>query len=293
MDIYSQMEKIRKKIRLMSIMVIIPIVLAFILVIKAAMMLDSDKLYTMLLAAFAAGVCSVFFVHKKSQYNKKFQVMYKDNFLVGLLNEKFQNVQYDWKYGFSEDVVRGMGLVKMGSRFDSEDFISGEYNGVKFEQSEVTVEEVVYCDDRMDTYVHFKGRMFSFDYERKDIMSILIFSNNFSYSGEGFDYKYEKIKMENEGFNRSFKVKSGRAEDAFYVLTPHMMECIQDLKQRFSNIAIHYTPSKVYVAYKTDENAYDIDADMSVDLKREEAACRRDMQVIIDIIDALKIDSKR
>ena len=96
--------------------------------------------------------------------------------------------------------------------------------------------------------------------------------------------------LQNEGFNRSFKVKSGRAEDAFYVLTPHMMECIQDLKQRFSNIAIHYTPSKIYVAYKTDENAYDIDTDMSVDLKREEAASRRDMQVIIDIINALKID---
>ena len=290
MDLYSQIEEKRKKVNLMDKLALVWMVVFFILIFTSAMITDSNEagfriIWTCIFIT-AGGVL----IAKKSSYNKDLQSMYKNNFLVKLLNEQFQNVQYNWEQGFTEQAVSSVGLVQMGNRFESEDFICGEYNGVFFEQSEVTVKRVVRSGKRTHTYTHFKGRMFTFNYGRKDIVSTMVFSRDFGYQGYGFNFNYEKVNMESQEFNRNFKIKSARPVDAFYMLTPQMMECIDKLERYFGNIAIHFTPGKVHVAFNTEINAYDVDTKRPFNFYQEAANHKRDMQVIIDIINALKID---
>lgn len=225
--------------------------------------------------------------YKKAE--NEFQYAYKNNFVAGILKNSFSDVRYDWKKGLSEQMVTSMGLVRMGNVFHSEDLICATYDGVYFEQSDVTVIRVVKSNKQTHTYTHFRGRMFSFDHDGGDIRSTMVFSNDFNYRGEGFGVAYNDVHMESVEFNKSFTIKSNRDIDAFYVLTPQMMECITGLEKHLGNIAIHFTPKKVYVAYNTDENAFDADIEKEINYNQETDNRKRDIQVIIDIINALKI----
>ena len=60
-------------------------------------------------------------------------------FVVGILNEVFDNVTYKYNSGLPEQDVRQFGLVKMGNRYSSEDYLKGSYKGIGFEQAEVTI----------------------------------------------------------------------------------------------------------------------------------------------------------
>lgn len=226
--------------------------------------------------------------YKKSE--SEFQYAYKNNFVAGILKSSFPDVRYEWKKGLTEQTVTSMGLVRMGNVFHSEDLICATYDGVYFEQSDVTVLRIVKSGKNRQTYIHFQGRMFSFDYDGGDIVSTMVFSNDFNYRGNGLGFNYHNVAMESVEFNKFFATKSVRDIDAFYVLTPQMMECITRLERQLGNIAIHFTPRKVYVAYNTEENAFDADIKKEINYKLETYNRKRDIQVIIDIINALKIN---
>lgn len=304
MDIYTQLEQLRQKSRSWGKAVVVIFVGFFALFFACPLIMmgkststysndNSDSItvfFPFLIMLFMALICVA--NANQIKYNKQFQMLYKNNFLVGLLRQWFPDAQFNWDKGFSEQAVNAVGLVQRGNRFYSEDFICGTYNGVFFEQSDVTIKNVVRSGKHTHTYTYFKGRMFTFSYDMKDIVSTLVFSRDFGYKGYGFRFRYEKIPVESVNFNNNFMIKSARPVDAFYVLTPQMMECVTRLEKYLGNIALHFTPGKVHVAFNTNVNAFDVDTKNPIDFRREAELRRQDMQIIIDIIDALKITNE-
>ena len=74
--------------------------------------------------------------------SKNYKQEYKKLFVEGPLNQNFQYVVYDWKAGFTKEAVRSFGLTAIGNRFHSEDYIRAVFDGVPFEMSDVTVQDV-------------------------------------------------------------------------------------------------------------------------------------------------------
>lgn len=214
--------------------------------------------------------------------------LYKDTFVVQLLKEHFDDVIYIWEKGFTKEAVRSMGLVKMGNRFHSEDYISASYKGVHFEQSDVTV-KYHSSGKNAHTTIYFKGRMFAFDYPAKKTMSIQIFSENFNYRGNPVSgLKLQKVETENVQFNREYTVRAFDAHEAFYVITPQMMERIGYLKSRYHNIAIHFDNGRLYVGFNTNRDAFDIVTGKPIDQESERARIFEDVSVIKEIINILE-----
>ena len=59
-------------------------------------------------------------------------------------------------------------------------------------------------------------------------------------------------------FNREYLIKAANPHDAFYLLTPHMMEHIQKLSKRFEGIAIHAFGNKIAFALRNgNTNSFD------------------------------------
>ncbi|MBP3620942.1 MAG: DUF3137 domain-containing protein [Lachnospiraceae bacterium] len=303
MDIYSQLEHLRQKsnnwgnlcIGAFVMFFVLLFILPFIVIGLGPSMnrnIDPNE-FKILFWVIGMGFMVLIAVAsvQKSKYYKQFQSLYKNNFLVGLLRQWFPDAQFNWEQGFTEQAVNAVGLVERGNRFHSEDFICGTYNGVFFEQSDVTIKRVVRSGKHTHTYTHFKGRMFTFNYDMKDIASTLVFSDSFGYKGHGFNLRYEKVPVESVHFNDKFKIRSVRPVDAFYVLTPQMMECVMRLNDYLGNIALHFTPGKVHVGFNTNINAFDVNVKNPIDFRREAELRRQDMQIIIDIINALKISN--
>lgn len=238
---------------------------------------------------FGFAFLAIPFAKKAKESEKQFQYVYKEMFAKSILQELFGDVTCDWNIGYSELAVDKIGLVQKGNRFSSEDYIRGQYDGVPFEQSDVVIKQVVRSGKHTRTYTYFEGRMFSFDLPRNDIGSVVIFSKSFLYQGNCNRMRHEKIDMESQEFNKNFKVKSINPHDAFYVLTPQIMECIEQLYRKYGNVAMRFIGGKLHVAINIKGNAFNGNYRKPIVYVEEKNKIMQDSNVIIDIVKTLKM----
>ena len=229
----------------------------------------------------------VFFAGKAGKITKEYKKLYKESFVVSVLNEVFENVIYDYERGFESSYVNHFALTRLGNRFSSEDYLRASYKGINFEQADVMIQYHT-SGKNSHTTTYFKGRMFAFHFPYKSVTSVQVFSEHYPYRGtpnEGF--KMNKIQMESQRFNKMFDVRAYDEMDAFYVLTPHMMERLEYISQHFNHIAMHFHGNKLYVGIHTSGDAFDGNPNRKVSYVEEREAALRDARVITEIIDAL------
>lgn len=282
----NRMEELRAKYKNTSLLLGIPILLITFFIFCA---IGGRFTQVWIIIFFIAVIGSYPIVNRLSGISKEFQLLYKEFFAKGILNEIFTDVQCNWNEGYSERAVESIGLTRQGNRFHSEDYIRGRYEDVPFEQSDVVVKHVVRTGKTTHTYTYFKGRIFTFEFPKTDIWSVVVFSKSFMYQGNCDGIPHQKVELESDEFNRKFIVKAMRPHDAFYVLTPQVMEYISNLEQTYGNVAMRYIGGKVHVAVNMSGNAFDGDIKKKVVYVEEQEKIRRDCNVIIDMIHKLKL----
>ncbi len=226
---------------------------------------------------------------KSSSLKSEFKTLYKDNFLIGMLESYFTDVDCQWKTGFAEDFVEELGIIEKGNSFHCEDYIKAVYNGVHFEQSDVKIKRETGSGKNRRVVIHFSGRMFEFNFPKTDYKSLMVFSKKFPHMGAGTEPHYEDVQLESQSFNKKFLVRAANPHDAFYVLTPQVMECLEKILDKFDNVAVHYIEGKLYVAINMGIQSFDADMSRKVIYEREIEKIRCDIEVICDIINALNL----
>ncbi|MCM1084330.1 MAG: DUF3137 domain-containing protein [Clostridium sp.] len=288
-EIVSRLEKLRKEINFRNHIFMIVFFVTFFAGIFISMFgSEGFQAFIGLMFFLAFIVAFVFGMHGNNKI-KEFKALYKQQFVAALLGEFFENPQYIWDKGFTSEAVRSFGISQMGNRFHSEDYISGIYKGVSFEQSDVRIQyHTSGKNSRTTTY--FSGRMFVFHFTGRNVLPLQIFSEGFSYRARPIErFKMNKVNMESVEFNRCFDVKAAREHDAFYVLTPPMMEKLFNLQSRFGNVALHFDGDKLFLGFKCGLGAFDPDMKRPIDYPTEREKMKNDMQVIMDIIDIMEL----
>lgn len=248
------------------------------------------------------GYLTLSVIPKSKEAEHELKTLYKDTFLNGMFNEFFENARYMGTFGFSQHKVREFELHDIGEEFESEDHLSGIYKGVRFEQADVH-SWTYYRNrehDKIETY--FYGRMFVFDLPVHGIQSIKIL-NKLPLDAKN-DHRIRssesnRIEMESIQFNEAFSVYSADAHEAFYVLTPSMMERLMQMFERyckiseyaFNNISFHFKGSKLYYTMECDNKAFDA-GKFPISYPDEKKKLEADIQVIIDLIEALDLIDK-
>ncbi|MDE5872942.1 MAG: DUF3137 domain-containing protein [Lachnospiraceae bacterium] len=291
-EIISRLETLRKKIRTQYNVLIVSYLAMFPICIFGGIWGDFFGVFAPVLAfflfAFLIVMFSLFVIFGNGK-SKEFKELYKQYFVAAMLGEFFENPQYIWNKGFTSDAVRSFGLSQMGNRFYSEDYISGTYKGVLFEQSDVKIQYHT-SGKHSHTTTYFSGRMFVFHFTGHNVLPVQIFSERFSYRAKPIErYKMHKVNMESVDFNKSFDVKAANEHDAFYVLTPQMMEKLFNLQSRFGNVALNFDGERLFLGYNCGMGAFDADMRKPIDYPTEKAKMQRDMQVIMDIIDIMEL----
>ena len=170
MQIVNQLDGLHKKYRQAMYLFAAPVVLLVIAYIGAPGMGAMAGTVVAVLM-FAVPVGTIYASGRMSKINKEYQMIYKNAFVVSILNKTFSDVQVNWECGFTRQNVEQMGLLKLGNRFDSEDLIHGAYEGVSFDQADVTIKNVTGSGKNRHTTTYFKGRVFVFDLQKSDIRS--------------------------------------------------------------------------------------------------------------------------
>ena len=191
--------------------------------------------------------------------SKKYKAVYKQLFVEDALNRHFSNVFYSWKSGFTKERVKTFGLNMLGNKYSSEDYLRATLDGVDFEMSDVTIQDVRSTGKSTYTVTYFKGRMMVFDFPDKNVNSVQVFTDTYKYRGKPFgNIKPQKVEMEGVAFNKKFDVFSLSPHDAFYLLTPNFMEKLDRLASRYPSIALHISMNKIYIGFnEPTNNAFD------------------------------------
>lgn len=227
---------------------------------------------------------------------KKFANAYKQEIVRDALSEVFDKVSFNPAYGISCDRLRETALVNVGNRFSSNDRICAFYRGVFFEQSDVHIEKKSGKNNRVTI---FRGRWMIFSFPKKFSCDLQIFTRDFSAAKQkiGFFLHQEErlsaIETENEEFNRTFVVRGNNQLEAFYLLTPHLMETLLTLPSTFfCPLMLLFTDGQFHVALHDRKDAFEPRLFGSLDPTENRNRVRAEMAVITQIIEELDLDKK-
>ena len=290
-EIMQKLEALRKKVYFYNMFPMIAIVGLMIFLFVRMM---NGGLYSgsIIMSTFFPFIIIVVIVAGVNSSGKKvkleYKQLYKDTFVNTILKSMLEDVSYDWRGGFSEMDVATFGVVKIGNIFKSEDYLSGSYKGVNFRQADVTIKHETGSGDDRQVTTYFDGRMFEFKFDGKSVQNVKVFSSAYK---SWLNLRGENVELEDIQFNKSFDVFSLEPLDAFYLLTPQMMERISNLHRRYNNIGFRFGEGRLCVAINGPD-AFDGDYRKKLSYPEEYARVKQEVQVIIDIIEMIGLMQK-
>lgn len=103
-----------------------------------------------------------------------------------------------------------------------------------------------------------------------------------------------RVEMENVDFNKVFKVYANNDVEAFYLLTPQIMETMIDacaIKRSVVNFA--FTKNKLVINFNTNSDSLRIPFDKMGKEDRDEMLkeARREMEFIVRLIDIFNLEN--
>lgn len=261
MDVINQLnrlhEKYKRYIRMGIVTVIVFFMKGFVL-IPAALLMRMNKTNTTFLDIILVVIVG-HFVKQCFTCKKQYARIYKENFVTAVMNEMFSDVQVDWERGFRQKQVREMEIIDMGDEFASDMHLQGSYQGVRFEQSYVTVKST---DGDGDVQSSFYGYVYIIDTRKMEIAPVSVVTKVFRQPFKIPSHEknmYEMVQMESVEFQKYFDVRTlvNRSIDAFYVLKPHTMERLLAMQKRRKEISMRFAGDKLYIACLAMQNVFD------------------------------------
>jgi len=215
----------------------------------------------------------------------RFNNLFKNKYVISTIQEigVFQDLSYQPRGGLTHDEIRSAAVVACGDkrRFESEDMLSGRYQGLRFRYCDVSTAHMRGSGKHRREEILFHGQVMhfaSFDEIKKSSGHLQIFEKKLASTLIGWTAEHE-IHTENEAFNRRFRVFAADEHNAFYILTPKMLEQItQFADQADAQIAISFCGFSMFVAI---DRLYSIlDASFHVPVPEQKQSILKDVELL-------------
>lgn len=292
---FEQLDASRIKLRNRNILAIL--IDAVILLIGFFILIGLGS-FGIIISIIVAIVVYTLLTHKvRAEYTAN----YKSYFVLRSLVTRFEDLKYQPEYGIPESVIGSTGMMYTGDRYHSNDYISGKYKGIPFEQSDVHIEEereTTDSDGHTQRYyvTIFLGRWMIFDFNKEFKANIQICQKRFAGSKHGGLFsktKYNKVKMESEEFNKEFRVYAVNDHDAFYVITPSLMERLQGLTKSIKGSFLFcFVNNKLHVGLNNNKDSFEPKSSF-FKIKEEKVLSEvtGDIDVITKFVEDLNLDN--
>ncbi len=206
------------------------------------------------------------------------------------LEDVFDGITYHSGRHISDSYVHAsnMGLPRF-DRIEGSDYVKGTYKGLRIEMSDVTlIEEEITTDEdgnqqRNDHNV-FRGLWLVCDFGKTLSADMRL------WEWGGLRFTNKGIQTDNEQFNKTFRVESEVPVEAFYILTPHMMEYILGMKSRAGG-HIHMCfarDGKVQIAVDSGRDSFEVSG-RETDASALRQKFVSEIRYVTDIIDELRL----
>lgn len=232
--------------------------------------------------------------------NKRYAAYYKEHVVKEMTLDNcdfLDDLNFDTNAGIPEDEVMNLGVLH-GDRYSSNDLITAKYKNVFFRQSDVYVGDVeTDSDGHTHEYTVFQGRWMIFDFNKDFNWDLQVVSKNFTSASRlggilSFGKKKtRKVELEDQAFNKAFRVFAQDEHEAFYILTPHIMEALLNLKAQIkSPLMLLFKGGKLHVAVNNGQDAFEGKIFGKFDLEADKARLLNDLKLITDFVDMLSLE---
>ena len=247
----------------------------------------------------AAVICLVLtFVggYQMSKQDGAIKTLLGDNVIKNLINEVFDGAEYAPFKHIDTTKVTEAGMV-FPFEYDSvngSDYIKGSYKGLDVELSDIELRKV---DTRYDETAQqwkdeeqlvFKGQWLICDFG-KELSGEIHISDGAKKLRK--QHKNDSVEMENTAFNDRFLVTSDDAHEAYYILTPHMMEYILTMAGKSGGevYMAFLRGGKLHIAVKTERDFFEL-GKTKTNIDELSRKFREEIKWFTDIIDVLRVE---
>ena len=188
----------------------------------------------------------------------------------------------------------------MGDRYSSNDYISGKYKNINVIQADVHIEEEHETTDSdgntTTTWVTiFMGRWMIFDFNKIFKANIQVCQKGFGnskLSNWGSKTKYKKVMMEDQVFNNIFRTYAQDEHDAFYILTPSLMEKIKKLVNNISGkLLFCFVDNKLHIGIQNNKDSFEHGIFTKINEEKVTNDISQDIKMITNFVDELSLDN--
>lgn len=203
------------------------------------------------------------------------------------LEDVFDDVEYDAFSHFPSSVVDSAGFGFNYDEMEGSDYVRGKYKGLNIEMSDINLIDVTVDSDGHDSRTSvFHGMWLICDFGKELTADVRVCER----SKLGKALGKGGIKTENEAFNKQFKITSSDEENAFYILTPHMMEYIveMDEKAKARTYLSFMRGGKLHVALDSGKDAFEVGRGKydAVQIREQFVS---EIRFVTDLIDELRL----
>ena len=258
----------------------------------------SNAVIGLILSLVCIIVLAIITLKPSKEYKKRF----KSEIVKKALEEKFTDLEYDPNKGMPYSVIASTKMMRMGDIYHSEDYISGKYKDIKFEQADVHIEEEYQTtDSEGHTETHyvtiFMGRWMIFDFNKSFKADVQISQKGFGNSKvrKHFGKKeelFKEVAMESEEFNKRFKVYAQNEHDAFYIITPQLMERIQRLDDKNKGkLLFCFIDNRLHIGIYDNKNSFEpgsVFKEINEDTLKK---ITEEIETITQFVDELNLDN--
>ena len=288
-DLMKELENFRLKVRNRAIMAII----IGILIIILSFFLAEPFIIIMAIAGallIYRALCT--------KLTKEFVNKYKKAIILDAFNKKFSDVIYKPDLGIDSNVIAQTQMMISGNAYYSNDYINAKYKNINFESADVLIRKEYTNDDGGTYYITlFQGQWFIFDFNKPFKADLQVCVKNFTNARrKGLfakkEERFHKVELEDMEFNKIFNVYSQVEEEAFYVLTPNVMQHIKELNNKIpGSLLFCFINNKLHVGLYNNKDLFEASIFIKVDAVKDEQRTLQEISYITDFVDILQLDN--
>ena len=230
--------------------------------------------------------------------NEKVKSEYKNTFMKSLLPIAVKNiltdVQVDVNNGIPSYVIQETHSMSTGDRYHSSNFVSGKYKDIKVMMSDVHIQDEHEDSEGHTSYVTiFLGQWMIFDFNKNFKSNVQIWEKKvFGGISRRWKSSLKKVELEDIEFNKKFKVLSENELDAFYIITPKLMERVKAVEAAINGtIMLVFYNNQLHVAVYNNKTTFNVNIHKAINFEEFARESLKDLDAIIKFVDILELDN--
>ena len=284
---YEELEQVRKK----AINKTIICIFTFILI---GLLLYPFLSFTAI-GLFIPGIIISVFITRKEKVD--FNKLYKQIVVVESIKQICSKVTYDSENGIKMETIKNANLMFNGDIFNSFDYITGIYNNIQFEMSDILIQNESTDSDGTTYNTIFNGTWFIFNLNKGFKSNVHIYRKGFNnvlrfvlYSNK--ERKVTKIDVQNKDFNKTFKVYALNEIDANNILTINTINNIKELSSKINGkLYLNFEGKSLHIAINNSKDLFNTSIYKKINIPDSIEKTKQDLIAITDFVDKVNLDN--